>query len=366
MSETFPAKPMVSPALRRLWRDHETLQLGIEPRHAVVLRGLTRGDEAVLDLLDGTRTVDEVVAAASEGGVDEVAVHRLLVTLGRAQALDDGARRPGGNEDRRQRLAPDALSLALLDRRPGAAAAVLAGRVGASVLVHGAGRIGSTVVSLLAAAGVGEVVCIDPAPVCASDLTPAGAREPSAESRASEAVRRAEQRCGEGRVVDAARQRPALAIIAPAGAMPAPAVVAAVRDLPHLFVYVRETAAVVGPLVVPGVTPCWRCIQIARADRDRAWPALAAQLAGTTPSVEPADVALTSFAASLAAVHALGWLDRQTGARAAAVPSLGGVVELDLSDGRLRRRTIAAHPDCGCGAADTDSLTVEGDAALAG
>jgi hypothetical protein len=31
---------------------------------------------------------------------------------------------------------------------------------------------------------------------------------------------------------------------------------------------------------------------------------------------------------------------------------VGGTVELSLLDLRLRRRTIAAHPGCGCGAID--------------
>ena len=38
--------------------------------------------------------------------------------------------------------------------------------------------------------------------------------------------------------------------------------------------------------------------------------------------------------------------------------TVGGVVELGLDDGQLRRRSIAPHPSCGCGAAD-DSATME-------
>jgi bacteriocin biosynthesis cyclodehydratase domain-containing protein len=357
MTEALPSRPLLNPALRRVWRDQETLQLGIEPRHAVVLRGVGRAEETVLELLDGTRDVDTIVADAAARGVDELTVRRLLVAVARARVIDDGAMQPLGNERDRQRLAPDALSVALLDRTPGAAARALVARKAATVSVHGVGRIGTTVVALLAAAGVGRVVCLDDGPVRAADLTPAGADEPDGTTRVEAAVARGQAKYGAERVVAKTTAPAALAIVAPVGCMPAPEVVASVRDVPHLFVQVRETAALIGPLVVPGRSTCWRCVQIARTDRDPCWPALAAQLTGVTPPVEPADVALCSFAASLGVAHALGWLDREAGVRSAVVPSLNGIVELDLSDGRLRRRSLAPHPECGCGAGDAHALS---------
>lgn len=355
MSEPLPARPLLSPALRQLWRDHETLQLGIERQHAVVLGGLTPADERVLALLDGSHDVAAVIDAASSTGYDEMSTRRLLHLLMRAGVLDEGALQPRSNERDRQRLAPDALSLALLDRRPGAAAQALAGRDAVTVAVHGVGRVGSTVVALLAAAGIGQVACVDPRPVYAADLSPAGATEPTAQSRADDAVLRARERYAAARVVASEPVSPALAIVAPTGSAPAPEVMAKVREVPHLLVQVRETSAFVGPLVLPGRSACWRCVQIARSDRDPAWPAIAAQLTGSMPSVEPADVALASLAASLAVMHALAWIDRETVTRSGDVPSVNGLVEFDLGDLRLRRRTLRPHPDCGCGAADAQA-----------
>ncbi|HET6816248.1 MAG TPA: TOMM precursor leader peptide-binding protein [Mycobacteriales bacterium] len=355
MPDVLPSRPLLHRALRRVWRDHHTVQLGIEPRHAVVLRGLTRADETVLDLLDGSRDVPAVVEAAAGRGVDELSTHRLLQMLARARVLDDAALQPHGNERDRQRLAPDALTLALLDRRPGAAARALAGRAAAVVAVHGVGRVGSTVVGLLAAAGIGQVVCVDPGPVRAADLSPAGAAEPTATTRAVDAVQRGGQRYGADRLDARSAATPALVVVAPVGSVPAPEVMTSVRDLPHLLVQVRETSAFVGPLVVPGESTCWRCVQIARSDRDPAWPAIAAQLTGDAPAVEPADIALASLAASLAVAHALAWIDRDSVHRPANVPSIDGVIEFDLTDLRLRRRTLRPHPDCGCGAADAQA-----------
>src|SRR4051812_34683751 len=173
-----PSRPMLNRALRLVWRDQQTLQLGIEPRHAVVLRGVGRAEERVLELLDGSREVDTVVADAADLGIDELSVHRLLQMLMRARVLDDGELQPRGNERDRQRLAPDAMSIALLDRTPGAATRALSARADATVAVYGAGRIGATLVALLTAAGVRRGVCVADGPVRAAGLPPARAEGP--------------------------------------------------------------------------------------------------------------------------------------------------------------------------------------------
>jgi bacteriocin biosynthesis cyclodehydratase domain-containing protein len=138
----------------------------------------------------------------------------------------------------------------------------------------------------------------------------------------------------------------ALAVVAPVTGVVPPETAAAVRRQVHLVVVVRETTAAVGPFVVPGLTPCLRCVELARSERDPQWPALAAQLAGAPRAVEACDIALATLAASLATLHALTWLDGDE-----LPPSAGGVLEVDLEGGRLRRRSVAAHPECGCGAA---------------
>jgi len=49
------ARPQVKPALRRVWRDRSTLQLGLDPAHAVVISGLDPGSARLIETLDGTR-----------------------------------------------------------------------------------------------------------------------------------------------------------------------------------------------------------------------------------------------------------------------------------------------------------------------
>jgi len=50
------------------------------------------------------------------------------------------------------------------------------------------------------------------------------------------------------------------------------------RDTPHLLVVFDEQAARVGPLIVPGLTPCAHCIDEQRRVSDDCWPAIATQL----------------------------------------------------------------------------------------
>lgn len=347
---TMPRLPVLKPALRRLWRDGDTLQLGVEPRHAVVLAGLSPSELRFLTLLDGSRDATSLLASADTVGLDPAGGRRLIESLALAGLLDD-AQDSGGalSERERQRLAPDRLSLSLRHPAHGAADLALARRRHAAVDVHGAGRVGAAVAGLLAAAGVGRLGCIDPASRRPADLSPLVDPEASTTGRGA-AIAEGIRRGYPGTAARAEVIRPVsattLAVAAPAGSVVRPETVAALRRRPHLVVVVRETTAAVGPFVVPGRTPCLRCVELARGERDPLWPSLAAQLVGAQPAVEPCDVALATFAASLATVHALAWIDAHE-----LPPSAGGLLEFDLADGRLRRRSLAAHPACGCGAA---------------
>jgi bacteriocin biosynthesis cyclodehydratase domain-containing protein len=118
---------------------------------------------------------------------------------------------------------------------------------------------------------------------------------------------------------------------------------------PQLVVRVCDDLGLVGPLVLPGRTACPRCLDLHRAAQDPFWPTLTAQLSELVGSASPATVRAT---AALAVEQALLGLDALV-APGEQPPTLDAVLELDLRRGELRRRPWTAHPDCGCGAADT-------------
>ncbi len=62
----------------------------------------------------------------------------------------------------------------------------------------------------------------------------------------------------------------------------------------HLPVRVRDGTGLVGPLVIPGVTSCLACADLHRSDRDAAWPAIAAQLRGAVGTADRATVLATA------------------------------------------------------------------------
>lgn len=344
-------RPLLKPALRRLWRDQSTLQLGIAGPHALVLTGLTSTDRALLGRLDGSRDVEALLADVTDTAEERAAAHALLDTLERAGALDDAAVPvPALGEDDRQRLEPDVLALSLRHRNPGATARVLERRRQAVIAVHGAGRVGAQTAMLLAAAGVGSLACLDQTPLQHADLSPGGLARIATGTRGGIAALRADRFTATTR---AGTRRPAvvtLALVTPASSETLPEIASSVRHEPHLLACVRETVGLVGPLVLPGSTPCLRCVALGRGDRDPHWPLLSAQLIGM-PSTEACDVTLASMVASLAAMQALAYID---GDEAAVI---GGVLEFDPVHASLRRRTIAPHAACGCGAGHPDELT---------
>ena len=117
----------------------------------------------------------------------------------------------------------------------------------------------------------------------------------------------------------------------------------------HLPVRVRDGTGLVGPLVVPGVTSCLRCADLHRRDRDAAWPVVAAQLRDTVGSADRATVLATVALALgevnrvIAAVHGTTEV-RNPGPP----PTLNATLEFDPATGSVVARHWVRHPLCGC------------------
>ncbi|WP_062463382.1 hypothetical protein [Demequina soli] len=106
-------------------------------------------------------------------------------------------------------------------------------------------------------------------------------------------------------------------------------------DGPHVALLTDEAGVTVLP-VAPGATACLRCLELARTDRDPAWPVLARQCAALPAATDPLSA---SVAGALAAALLAALLD---GARA---------TPCRVERGLPRRPRIVPHPACGCGAA---------------
>jgi len=130
------------------------------------------------------------------------------------------------------------------------------------------------------------------------------------------------------------------------------------RGIPVLPVVLHGLEAVVGPVVVPG-GPCLRCLDLARADLDPAWPAVLGQLVPVTVGSGPevsGETTLVGLAASMAAMVALAVLDGHP------VP-IGRSLEFSLPWPAVRQRQWEAHPRCSCGArSDPSGRPADGEA----
>lgn len=340
---------MIKPALRRLWRDGRTLQLGVDPQRAVVIGGLDPDHAKLVEHLDGTTDLARLRRCATELGLRPGAADHLLSLLHDCGVLEDAsaAGRAGYAADgfERDRLAPDAAAASLA--RAEAGGAVLARRRHAVVGVHGAGRVGASVATLLAAAGVGAVLVEDTATTQVTDLAPAGLAADQLGARRQDAAVRSLRRVS--RVVrtrpPSGRAGPDVAVLTsdPPEARIADQLMRA--GVPHLYATVRETTGVVGPLVLPGRSSCGRCHDLHRSDRDPAWPTLAAQLAGRDRTAEACDVVLATAVAAQAVLQVLALVDVEADPQP---PAVNGTLEITQADGWLRRRSWSPHPACGC------------------
>jgi bacteriocin biosynthesis cyclodehydratase domain-containing protein len=338
-------RPALRAGLLPVWRDRDTLQIGVNPRRATALSGIGES-AAVVRLLDGSRDWTALIEAAGHAGVPAEAAQRILGLLAGAGALADSAARALSALPavQRGRLAPELATASLAYGDSDGGARTLARRRAAFIRVNGAGRIGSGVASLLAAAGIGHVSCEDSEITRPRDLTPAGLDLADLERPRSRGVARAI-----GRIAPEVRTsddggRPDLVVLAEI-TDPAPGAALVRERIPHLAVGAAEAVGVVGPFVSPGRSACLRCLDLRRAERDPAWPLILAQLAGARLEPQACDTVLAAAAGALAAAQVLLFID--TGRPGAAVTN--GTLELAVPDWQWRRRTWPPHARCTCG-----------------
>lgn len=103
-------------------------------------------------------------------------------------------------------------------------------------------------------------------------------------------------------------------------------------DVPHLPVALERGKTTVGPLVVPGSSPCLACRDSHERDRDPAWPRLHTQLIGRASGPISA-LRVADAATAVAAILRAG--------------ADGAVMELS-GGGRRELRPVRFHEECRC------------------
>jgi bacteriocin biosynthesis cyclodehydratase domain-containing protein len=327
-------RPMLRPGLAWAWRSADSLQLGVDGPAAVVLSGLPAQCEGLLELLDGTKNTDQVVAHLAETGPTH-GIRDLLTRLWEVGALVDGGRWPGGaaiSAASRDHLMADLMASAPKD--PDHWWRSLART---EVVVIGASRLGAITACALNASGIGRVRVLDSRPVTSGDVALGGFAQSDVGRRRSDLL--VDHPEVPTTVSDVKLDR-VVYVVTDAVDLDVHARSLAERGATFLVVTCREGAGRVGPFVHPGETACYLCVQLHRRDHDPAWPQIWRQLRhDSTPVVSATMAAITAY---LAAAHVLAWCCDDH------VPSMRGVVEVDPRQGCSTFHPTPPHPECGC------------------
>ena len=113
-------------------------------------------------------------------------------------------------------------------------------------------------------------------------------------------------------------------------------------DVAHLPIAIDRRSATIGPLVVPGRTPCLACRDGHLRDRDPAWPRLHAQMVGRDPGPVPAALIAGAGAAAATLLAPIG-------------DDEGRVITLG-PDGSRASTSVRFHEGCRCREPSSRSL----------
>lgn len=343
----LPERPRIVPGLQVLERGQGELQIGLEPRHAVVLDALS---PMLMDLvrgLDGSRNTATLIRLArsqctSDEEAETAADDLRLVLGGLAErGLIEETDAPA--HARSVRTDEPALWTLTRSRSRRSAAARWAQ---STVLLHGGGRLAASLARTLATAGVGHIDAHAEGRVGPEDLGTGfvdGDVGTPRRQAVTNLVKRTNSATKTGKV--RGKQRPDLVVLTDT-VVPAPEVVneLMVERQPHLLVRVRDGNGIVGPLVHPGRSSCLRCADITRTARDPSWPRVANQLAGRVPRT---DLCSATATAGVAGGQILRILDAED----SMPPTWNGTVEIDAFAGTTTTSGWVPHPSCPCGAA---------------
>jgi hypothetical protein len=353
--KVMSVRPILRPGLRVLRRDDETVQIGAGAEPSLVIDDCPEL-RSVLGALDGVRDEGAVVTAASGRHVTTPAAASTLAALKQLGVIadaDDLFEASRMLPTRPRHIALGDVGALAASAHETVASEIIGRRRRARIDVIGLGAVGTQLAWLLATNGVGSLTLIDPTPV--PPRPSVGVQKDSARKTTRQSwLRDALLAAVPWTTITVGRQpdNPDLAVLAPdshAGLSRAdPVEIDALSraGAAHLMLSVDATHARIGPLVIPGRSPCLRCLDLTSADNDPAWPLLAQQLSAPPGTNTTGWIAVDPVLAALASACAAGQALRFV--QGLGVTTTHEVIQLD-SDGGQRTRPSRAHPGCGCG-----------------
>ncbi|MBR6459605.1 MAG: hypothetical protein IKS49_05530 [Actinomycetaceae bacterium] len=301
---------------RVYWRDATTVQIGLDPRTALTIEGLSPAEQEFISRLTERHTHIDLESYAHSVAIEPQRLAQIIYMLKDARILHE-------HEHDSVFSQPPMLS------RSG-------DRSQATVLITNTDALGVGIALALVRAGVGGIVFSDTDIVSTADhpnLQKHWLGLPRSQAFLT-ALRQARSDIRTSGEPDIA--------VATGSQLVDPFATSWLMDkgIPHLLAWAEEVDVLVGPLVQPGVTPCASCLYKYRNDRDEAWPLLAPQALASNALLPPADT--LDVASSLAARAVLSFLD-----------GFGNPVDtqqwrIPPSPELPRLSPIYPNPHCGC------------------
>src|SRR5699024_8281999 len=268
-SQPEGAKMRLIPGYEVYWRDAGVTQIGVDPKCAVVLSGLSGAEQTLLGDLPRMFDIGWLRARGNELGLGRDQVAHLQQRLADSGVLIDIAPAAQLNADERYwHMAARAGVRRKWDRS------------GGIVEVRAGGRLGVHIGTVLAEAGVGTVLVTD----VVRGLGPGAATRP----QQGQMLRPHKEAPGVLRAANphvrtnmAPGQRPQLVVTVDQHVIDPVLVRHLLHDrVPQLSVLVTELTARIGPFTRPGEGACSTCLALHRSERGAGWCRLRPRLPG--------------------------------------------------------------------------------------
>ena len=336
--------PKLRPGVRLYDRSHTQIQIGIDPDSALVVD--KKVGQTIGRLLTGAHSNSEICKQLVEAGHDLQSSEnflRNLIALGLVEPGPITATYDLQNpvsEIQRLNLARE--TSGDLDQ--------IAKRIACEISIRGAGRLGMTVCLLLASAGFPNITVHDSTLVSESDLTPWGASRIDLGIRRDSVAKNLVERMIKG--VSAHknylryRSTQKIELLMPDQRADFPWISATsadrlvATDTAHLFAVTSSRASLISSVIIPGETPCLRCLHLHRCDQDSQWPIIDLQVS-QNPTIDSAPISLVLNTAMEVVRLITAWVDTVESADS-------HLIKLGLGLSSAETYPTFFHPSCGC------------------